>query len=99
LPRDEAVAALRNRARILRASAEMQRFALASQFTRQAKPVHVGWMFERMIAQMETEIAWCERIAARLEGGAALFPEGFVSYQDERAERPVTTPGPGDDEK
>jgi DNA-binding PadR family transcriptional regulator len=99
LPRDEAVAALRNRARNLRAAAEMQRFALASDFTRQTKPAHVGWMFERMIAQMETDIAWCERIAARLEGGAELFPEGFVSYQDERAEKPVTADGPSDDEK
>jgi hypothetical protein len=26
---------------------------------------------------MEAEIAWCERVAARLEGGAELFPEGF----------------------
>jgi DNA-binding PadR family transcriptional regulator len=99
LPRDEAVAALRNRARILRAAADMQRFALASEFTRQSKPVHVSWMFERMIAQMEAEIAWCERVAARLEGGVALFPEGFVSYQDEQAERPVTAPAPADDEK
>ena len=99
LPRDEAVAALRNRARNLRAAAEMQRFALASEFTRQTKPAHVGWMFERMIAQMETDIAWCERIAARLEGGAELFPEGFLSYQDERAEKTVTADEPPSDEK
>jgi DNA-binding PadR family transcriptional regulator len=99
LPRDEAVAALRNRARNLRAVAEMQRFALASEFTRQTKPAHVGWQFERMIAQLETDIAWCERIASRLEGGAELFPEGFVSYQDERAEKPVTADGSRGDEK
>ncbi len=107
LPRDEAVAALRNRARNLRAAAEVHRFALASHFTRQSKPTHVGWMFERLIGQLETDIAWCERIAARLEGGAQLFPEGFVSYQEERAaaavekaaEKTVTAEGAAGDEQ
>jgi DNA-binding PadR family transcriptional regulator len=99
LPRDEAVAALRNRARNLRAAAEMQRFALASEFMARSKPAHVGWMFERMIAQLETDIAWCERIAARLEGGAELYPEGFVSYQGEPLVTPVTTQATASDEK
>jgi DNA-binding PadR family transcriptional regulator len=99
LPRDEAVAALRNRARGLRAAADMQRFALSSAFMRQTKPAHVGWQFERMIAQMEVDIAWCERIAARLEGGAPLFPEGFVSYHGDVVETPVTTDAARDDEK
>jgi DNA-binding PadR family transcriptional regulator len=80
LPRGEAAAALRNRARLLRAAAEQERFALASDFMRQTKPAHVGWMFELMIARIEAEIAWCERIATRIEGGAELFPEGFERW-------------------
>ena len=77
LPRGEAVAALRNRARRLRAAAEVQRFAMASDFMKRSKPVFVGWQFELVIARMEVDIAWCERVAARLESGAELFPEGF----------------------
>jgi DNA-binding PadR family transcriptional regulator len=77
LPADEAVAALRNRARRLRAAAEVQRFAMASDFMKRSKPVFVGWQFELVIARMEVDIAWCERVAARLESGAELFPEGF----------------------
>ena len=104
MPRVEAVAALRNRARVLRAAAEMHRVSLATellglrehrgerqrarsgpaeptgQSMRQQKPAHVGWQFELVIARMETEIAWCERIASRLEGGAELFPEGFPMW-------------------
>jgi DNA-binding PadR family transcriptional regulator len=76
MPRVEAVAALRNRARILRADVEMRRVALATEFMRQVKPAHVAWQFELVIARMEIEIAWCERIAARLEGGAELWPDG-----------------------
>jgi DNA-binding PadR family transcriptional regulator len=75
LPRGEAAAALRNRSRLLRANADTLRFQLASDFMRQTKPAHVGWMFELFIARAEAEIAWCERIASRIEGGAALFPE------------------------
>lgn len=77
LPEGEAAAALRNRSRLLRAAADTHRFALGSDFMRQSKPAHVGWMFELLIARLDTEIAWCERIAARIEGGAPIFPEGF----------------------
>jgi DNA-binding PadR family transcriptional regulator len=78
LPRLEAAAALRNRARLIRASVDTLRFALASEWMAQTKPAHVGWMFELNVARMEAEIAWCERIAERIEGGAPFFPEGFV---------------------
>ena len=71
-------AALRNRARLLRAVVETHRFAIASDFMRKTKPTHVAWMFELIIDRLEVEIAWCERIATRIEGGAPLFPEGFV---------------------
>ena len=96
LPRGEAVAALRNRARRLRAAAEVQRFAMASDFMKRSKPVFVGWQFELVIARMEVDIAWCERIATRIEGGAPLYPEGFLTYSGER----LTTDGQApDDEK
>jgi DNA-binding PadR family transcriptional regulator len=75
LPRGEAAAALRNRSRLLRANADTLRFQLATDFMRRTKPVHVGWMYELFIARTEAEIAWCERIASRIEGGAALFPD------------------------
>ena len=80
LPRLEAAAALRNRARLIRASVETLRFALASEWMAQTKPANVGWMFELNVARMEAEIAWCERIAERIEGGAPFFPEGFVDF-------------------
>jgi DNA-binding PadR family transcriptional regulator len=80
LPRGEAAAALRNRARLLRANADSQRFALASDFMRQSKPGHVAWMFELVVARAEAEIAWCERIAARIESGASLFPDTVPTW-------------------
>ena len=80
LPAAEAVAALRNRARQLRSSVEAHRFVQATDFMRQTKPSHVGWMFELLIDRMEAEIAWCERIATRMEGGTPLFPEGFRDF-------------------
>jgi DNA-binding PadR family transcriptional regulator len=83
LPRVEAVAALRNRARLLRAGVDNHQFALASEWMRQTKPAHVAWMFELVVARMEAEIAWCERIASRIEGGAPLFPEGFGTWSSE----------------
>jgi DNA-binding PadR family transcriptional regulator len=70
LPRDEAVAALRNRARMLRTRAEGMKASLGGDWMRQSKPPHVGWMFERMILLMEAEIPWCERIASLIESGA-----------------------------
>jgi DNA-binding PadR family transcriptional regulator len=86
LPRGEAAAALRNRARLLRAAADTHRFALTSQFMQESKPLHVAWMFELLVARLEVEIAWCERIAARIEGGASLFPEQMVQWSSEWTE-------------
>lgn len=80
LPRGEAAAALRNRARLIRAGVDCLRFALASQWLAQSKPVHVAWMFELNVARMEAEIAWCERIAERIEGGTPYVPDGFPDF-------------------
>lgn len=84
LPADEAVAALRNRARLLRLVVDTHRFAIASDWVRKTKPNHVAWMFELIIDRLEVEVAWCERIATRIEGGAPLYPEGFLTYSGER---------------
>jgi DNA-binding PadR family transcriptional regulator len=80
LPPTEAIGALRNRARLVRAVVDAHRFMLASDFMRQTKPAHVGWMFELMIDRLEVEVAWCERVATRIEGGTPLYPEGFLSF-------------------
>jgi DNA-binding PadR family transcriptional regulator len=85
LPATEAVAALRNRARLLRPVVDTHRFAMASDWLRKNKPSFVAWMFELVIDRLEVEIAWCERIATRLEGGASLYPEGFVTWSGEPA--------------
>ncbi|MFI5833791.1 PadR family transcriptional regulator [Micromonospora sp. NPDC051300] len=81
LPRDEAAAALRNRANLLRAGVESMRASLDSDWVRTRKPVHVGWMFELWLARAEAETAWCERIAERIESGVSYLPAGM-----ERAE-------------
>jgi DNA-binding PadR family transcriptional regulator len=88
MPRDEAAAALRNRANLVRAGIESMRAALDSDWVRNRKPVHVGWMFELWLARAEAEMAWCLRIAARIESGVSYLPagmeraEGWSGWQD-----------------
>jgi DNA-binding PadR family transcriptional regulator len=70
LPRREAVVAMRNRARLLEGRIEPMRQVLAG--TPQGsehKPIHVMWMLELGIAKAEAEIAWCHRVADRIEAG------------------------------
>jgi DNA-binding PadR family transcriptional regulator len=73
LPRDEAVAALRNRARQLRAGVEQNRAAAASEWIR-SKPANVAWMFELWLARGEVEADWCDRVADRVAAGAPHLP-------------------------
>ncbi len=80
MPRDEAVAALRNRARMLRANADRLRAAVDSDWMRTAKPTHVGWMLERSIVLMEAEIPWCEHIVEQIEAGVPYVPETVVPF-------------------
>ncbi|GAA3738780.1 PadR family transcriptional regulator [Micromonospora maritima] len=77
MPREEAAAALRNRANLLRAGVESMRASLDSDWVRNRKPVHVGWMFELWLARAEAETAWCERIAERIESGVSYLPAGM----------------------
>ncbi|RKN43458.1 PadR family transcriptional regulator [Micromonospora endolithica] len=81
LPRDEASAALRNRANQLRAGVEWMRSSLNSDWLRTTKPVHVAWMFELWTDRAEVEIAWCERIAGRIDEGLPYLPEGLDKAQ------------------
>jgi hypothetical protein len=34
----------------------------------------VGWQFELTTARLEAEIAWCDRVAGRLESGVTNEP-------------------------
>ncbi|WP_422771774.1 PadR family transcriptional regulator [Plantactinospora sp. WMMC1484] len=77
LPRDEASAALRNRARLLRAGNDSLRSAVESDWMKRGKPVHVTWMWQLTIARAEGEIGWCERIADLIDAGVPYLPEGF----------------------
>ncbi|MFG3686212.1 PadR family transcriptional regulator [Micromonospora sp. NPDC047740] len=74
MPRDEAAAALRNRANLIRAGIESMRASLESDWVRNSKPVHVGWMFELWLARAEADMAWCARIAERIESGVSYLP-------------------------
>jgi DNA-binding PadR family transcriptional regulator len=73
LPREEASAALRNRAMQLRAAAKQLETATTTEWADQ-KPVYVAWMWERGIALAEAEITWCERTAQRIEEDDPYFP-------------------------
>jgi DNA-binding PadR family transcriptional regulator len=85
LPREEAVAALRNRGRLLSATVESLRASIASAWIRDSKPTHVTWLFELGIARMEGEIAWCERIAELIESGVSYLPDSLRSSPEYRA--------------
>ena len=90
LPREEAAAALRNRARVLSAGVETLRASMESGWIRDSKPTHVAWLFELGIVRSEGEIAWCERIADLIESGVSYWPDtlrGTVEFRDTMAGR------------
>jgi DNA-binding PadR family transcriptional regulator len=68
LPREEAAAALRNRAIQIRAGVEQMRL-MTNASTVIAKPAYVGWIWELSIDRAEAEISWCERTAKRIDAG------------------------------
>ncbi|KAB1922610.1 PadR family transcriptional regulator [Micromonospora noduli] len=88
MPRAEAAAALRNRANLLRAGVESMRASLESDWVRNRKPAHVGWMFELWSARAEAEMTWCERIAERIDSGVSYLPaeldeaQGWSGWRD-----------------
>ena len=75
LPREEAVAALRNRALQLRSGIHLLQSATDSDWAKN-KPTFVVWMWELSIERAEAEIRWCERVATLIEAGEPYFPAG-----------------------
>jgi DNA-binding PadR family transcriptional regulator len=73
LPRREAVAALRNRVRLLAGRVEGMAAVDARSDSDSYRPVHVRWAMELGRARAEVEIAWCQRIADLIEAGEGLF--------------------------
>jgi DNA-binding PadR family transcriptional regulator len=73
LPRDEAAAALRNRAMQLEAGVKQLEAAMSADWL-DNKPTYVSWMWELTMARSSAEIAWCERIAVRIESGSPYLP-------------------------
>jgi DNA-binding PadR family transcriptional regulator len=73
LSREEAAAALRNRAVQLSAGVQQLQSATKSEWA-DNKPVYVSWMWELSIVRAEAEIAWCERVAKRIESGEPYLP-------------------------
>jgi DNA-binding PadR family transcriptional regulator len=85
LPRREAVAALRNRARLLEAQLAGTRGELDPEIAATwlaDKPVHVAWMFQLGYARATAEAEWCRRIADRIEAG-----EGAHAGETDEEER------------
>jgi DNA-binding PadR family transcriptional regulator len=73
LPREEAAAALRNRALQLSAGVHQLEAALKADWL-DNKPVFVAWMWELTMERSAAEIAWCTRIADRIESGEPYLP-------------------------
>jgi DNA-binding PadR family transcriptional regulator len=83
LPRREAAAALRNRARLLSGYLDAMRdVVVAEDGWPAAKPVHVTWFLELNVVRAEAEAEWCLRVADRIEAGEGLH-DGEVDA-DER---------------
>jgi DNA-binding PadR family transcriptional regulator len=75
LPRDEAAAALRNRAIQMRAGIALLQAAQNTGWATD-KPAYVSWMWELTIERAEAEINWCERTAKRIDAGEPYLVDG-----------------------
>ena len=73
LPQAEGVAALRNRARMLRLVADGTE--LRASATHADEPAHVLELFRLEVDRARLEASWCERVAERLEAGELRMPE------------------------
>lgn len=89
LPRAEAAAALRNRARLLRANNCAMSTVVES--ARTTKPLPAVWQAELQIARAEVEIEWCERIADLVEAGVPYLPDEMAESRSTRSRRTVGT--------
>ncbi|MGX6602456.1 PadR family transcriptional regulator [Micromonosporaceae bacterium Da 78-11] len=84
LSREEASAALLNRAVQLRAGVQQLEAAITADWV-DHKPIYVTWMWELSIVRSEAEIAWCERTAKKIEEGHPYMP-GAPVEQDWKAD-------------
>lgn len=76
VPREEASAALRNRAKVLRVANEGMHSAFTSGWAvPDNKPAQVRWMMELVIARQKGEIMWCERIADEIDSGVPYISD------------------------
>ncbi|HET6531923.1 MAG TPA: helix-turn-helix transcriptional regulator [Actinoplanes sp.] len=66
MPREEAVAALRARAKQLRAGVDHLRTVNDTEWIK-SKPPHVWWMWDLTIRRSEADIAWCEHTARLID--------------------------------
>jgi DNA-binding PadR family transcriptional regulator len=73
VPREEAAAALRNRALQLSAGVQQLEAVMKADWL-DDKPVYVSWMWELSLERAAAEIAWCSRIADRIESGEPYLP-------------------------
>jgi hypothetical protein len=84
LPREEASAALRSRAKALRAINDGVRNAYTSGWAAPSnKPTNVRWMLELLIARQEGEILWCERVADEIDSGVPYVSEELAGRWSE----------------
>ncbi len=73
LPRVEGVAALRNRARMLRLVGDRSQVRL--DVLDDAKPSHVLELFRMEVQRARLEADWCDRVADVLESGELVMPD------------------------
>ncbi len=70
VPREEAAAALRSRARSLRVFNDGMASAIKVGWAGpDNKPVNVRWLLELLMARNEGEVLWCERVADEIDSG------------------------------
>jgi DNA-binding PadR family transcriptional regulator len=77
MPRTEAVAALRARAKQLQAGIDHLRSVNEVEWSK-SKPPYVWWMWDLTIRRSEAEISWCDDMAGKIEGGASYVPPNQV---------------------
>lgn len=75
MPREEAVAALRARMKLLQAGIDHLRSVNEADWAKN-KPPYVWWMWDLTIERSEAEIRWCERTAKLIEDGTSYQPPG-----------------------
>lgn len=69
LPRDELLAALRNRAHLMRSNLEWLRHASDAKLSAPGVPRHIEENLRRVAAQVEVDLGWIEGVLGKVERG------------------------------